>query len=299
MLKLPLAVRALVVCVATLLAANLAVVVASLGGPAEPHDIRDAAVLPVREVAVPIAVITAADGSRVVVDPSTAEGRAAIAEAKSRGHLVETQTVVVPVDESGMPVRGDGASSGGESPAGGASERDAIRNAAGLVLAARGGAEPTASTTAPAVTPNGPSAAAGPDPAEPAPSTSRLPEVTVPPITLPPVVVTTPPVSVPSVTVSVPPVTVPPVSVTTPAVTLPPVTVTTPPVSTPVVTVPPVTVTTPPVTVPTTSVTTPPVTVTVPVVTTPPVTVPPTTVVVSVPPVTVPVPPVTVPRLLG
>lgn len=103
---------------ATVLAANVAVIAIGLGGAsaAGPSD-RHVQAGDSGEAAHDAVLISLADGSKIVVDPATPEGRAAIAEAEARGGTATTVPADdVPVDavdaRSGTPAAatGDGGS---------------------------------------------------------------------------------------------------------------------------------------------------------------------------------------------
>ena len=214
-------VRGLMACVAALVAVNAAVIGARLtdGSAADAPD-----VVIVDEVPDDTVMIVAPDGSTMSVDPTTAAGKQAIADAEARGDTI----VTAPSDDP----HAAGSLDDGTAPAGSA---DADSNV--HLPAVPGVLDP----------------ASGDDPP---PSDEPLVSVTTPDVTIttPAVSITTPPVSI-----TTPPVTVttPPVSVSTPVatVTVPTTTVTVPEQT--------VTVPTTTVTVPTTTVTVPPVTVTV------------------------------------
>jgi hypothetical protein len=279
MLQLPRALRTLLACVVFLLAANAAVVVTHLADdladaapPAASGSIETPAVdaTVVRE----IAVITTADGRQIVVDPSTPEGLAAIAEAIARGDTVDTRRVAVRSSDRRGNRAGDASGEAlsqaeldavlkggdaeallravttlpvaGASPAAPTTLLPAVGDAVdrvldevnGVVEDVNGVVEQTRRTVNDVV--EDVTDAVNDLPDGTTVSVPGVPvTVTTPPVTTPPVsvVVTTPPVTV-SVPVATTVVTLPPVTVT---VTVPPVTVTVPPVTLPPVTVPPVT----------------------------------------------------------
>jgi len=105
MVTLPWNVRTLFVCIVALLAGNTFALVALLGDE-RPSGATGAAVVAgaAGEAAQrrPVAVITNADGTTQVVDPTTPEGRAAIEAARQRGDSVETVEVQVAPD--GTPI---------------------------------------------------------------------------------------------------------------------------------------------------------------------------------------------------
>lgn len=104
-----------------LLAANTAVVVTRLGddlvAPTVATDAPTDVALVDDSVVREVVIITTADGGQSAVDPTTAEGQAAIADAIARGDDVETRTVSVPVSDRAGRDAGDGGVDGSQAGA--------------------------------------------------------------------------------------------------------------------------------------------------------------------------------------